>query len=572
MSKRKADDAVVVEDDGSEVMYEDKKVKIEDMDIKVKKEFSPKKEPQAVNMARQAQQAKQAKQETVVGSAKKEEKHEEMTTCPYLDTIDRKVLDFDFEKNCSVSLSNLNVYACLVCGKYYQGRGKKTHAYTHSLEADHHVFINLCDEKIYCLPDGYEVRDPSLWDIQYNLHPTFTRSQVVRLSNNNNFTHALDGTDYLPGVIGLNNTKSTDWLNVVVQMLVRIGVFRNFFIFEKNYSNARGECNSLLVRRFGELVCKMWNPENFHGHISPHELLQAVMTRSNKKFRIGKQADPLHFLSWFLNTMHRDIQKLTPGKKKKHSPVTKSFQGKITVFHDTPAPANEDDEDGAEQKWNTTQSEKNFLYLSLDLPPAPLFKDSMDHNIIPQVPLFDLLNKFDGEKAEYGADGSRTRYLIKELPKYLVIHVKRFKQNNWFTEKNPTLVNFPIRNLDMKTYKASTEAPSEHQLEKLSIKELKQKCAVRKIDVSKVVEKDELVGKLIASYATQKIPTKYDLIANICHDGKPDKGTYRVHVYHDSSDTWYEMQDLHVWSTETMPQLVAISETYIQVYKLQSTA
>lgn len=41
--------------------------------------------------------------------------------CPYLDTIDRSILDFDFEKLCSVSLLNNNVYACLVCGKYFQG-------------------------------------------------------------------------------------------------------------------------------------------------------------------------------------------------------------------------------------------------------------------------------------------------------------------------------------------------------------------------------------------------------------------------------------------------------------------
>jgi hypothetical protein len=41
--------------------------------------------------------------------------------CPYLDTINRQVLDFDFEKLCSVSLSRINVYACLVCGKYFQG-------------------------------------------------------------------------------------------------------------------------------------------------------------------------------------------------------------------------------------------------------------------------------------------------------------------------------------------------------------------------------------------------------------------------------------------------------------------
>ncbi len=41
--------------------------------------------------------------------------------CPYLDTINRGLLDFDFEKLCSVSLSKINCYACLVCGKYFQG-------------------------------------------------------------------------------------------------------------------------------------------------------------------------------------------------------------------------------------------------------------------------------------------------------------------------------------------------------------------------------------------------------------------------------------------------------------------
>ena len=41
--------------------------------------------------------------------------------CPYLDTINREILDFDFEKLCSVSLSHMNVYCCLVTGKYFQG-------------------------------------------------------------------------------------------------------------------------------------------------------------------------------------------------------------------------------------------------------------------------------------------------------------------------------------------------------------------------------------------------------------------------------------------------------------------
>lgn len=94
---------------------------------------------------------------------------------PYIIASDYvlQVLDFDFEKFCSVSLSNLNVYACLVCGKYYQGRGQKSHAYTHSLEAGHHVYINLRTEKVYCLPDGYEINDPSLDDIRHVLNPRY---------------------------------------------------------------------------------------------------------------------------------------------------------------------------------------------------------------------------------------------------------------------------------------------------------------------------------------------------------------------------------------------------------------
>lgn len=57
--------------------------------------------------------------------------------------INRPLLDFDFENVCSVSLSNVNIYACLVCGKYYQGRGRSTHAYFHSINEGHRVFMSL---------------------------------------------------------------------------------------------------------------------------------------------------------------------------------------------------------------------------------------------------------------------------------------------------------------------------------------------------------------------------------------------------------------------------------------------
>ena len=46
---------------------------------------------------------------------------------------------------------------------------------------------------------------------------------------------------------------------------------RDFFLRPENYA----DCQSLLVRRFGELVRKVWNPRAFKGQVSPHEFMQA---------------------------------------------------------------------------------------------------------------------------------------------------------------------------------------------------------------------------------------------------------------------------------------------------------
>ena len=53
-------------------------------------------------------------------------------------------------------------YAVVVCS----GRGKNSHAYTHSVQVDHRVWLNLHTLKFYCLPDNYEIIDPSLEDIK----------------------------------------------------------------------------------------------------------------------------------------------------------------------------------------------------------------------------------------------------------------------------------------------------------------------------------------------------------------------------------------------------------------------
>lgn len=100
-------------------------------------------------------------------------------TCPYLDTVNRDMLDFDYEKKCSVSLSTTNVYCCLVCGKYFQGRTLNTYASKHSMEMDHHVFISMKNGRIYCLPDDYEVFDSSLNDIKVCTRFLYYRQLVL---------------------------------------------------------------------------------------------------------------------------------------------------------------------------------------------------------------------------------------------------------------------------------------------------------------------------------------------------------------------------------------------------------
>lgn len=117
----------------------------------------------------------------------------------YLDTINRQILDFDFEKLCSVSLSNINVYACLVCGKYFQGRGPKSYAYFHALEVSHHVFVNMGTKKVYVLPEGYEVKNKSLDDIKYVVDPYYTKDEVTKLDKEVTDAFDLSGKRYRPG-------------------------------------------------------------------------------------------------------------------------------------------------------------------------------------------------------------------------------------------------------------------------------------------------------------------------------------------------------------------------------------
>ncbi|SBT82334.1 U4/U6.U5 tri-snRNP-associated protein 2, putative [Plasmodium ovale] len=569
--------------------------------------------------------------------------------CPYLRTINRNLLDFDFEKLCSISLSNLHVYACLVCGLYFQGIGKGTYAYTHALEANHYVFINLETCKTCCVPDNYEIEDASLNDIKYFLKPVYKRDEVEYLCHNLILGKSLDGADFFPGCVGLNNLKHTDYCNVIIQLLCCIIPIRNVLLLFENKQNIAK--NLIIV--LSELIKKIYNPKNFKGVVSPHEFLQAVGIESKKSFKIGTKNDPLDFFLWIISKIHKHSEKTSKKRKKRESIginsnrvlspnsgedqkmghrfddmkntkreektgrikeqksdangtaesnanntegndkgkvekkkkskwmydhvniidycfdgelIIKTKKGKDLEMEESRKENNaqngdntqeegksqhvqgrnkmetydgnmlgeeamsedisgDDDDDELNEGKNYIIQKIPFRTLSLKLPNPPIFKSTTESNIIPQVSIFELLTKYDGETETYLRNKSVPSTLtIAKLPKYLIFSINRFSKNNFFIEKNGTIVNFVIRNLDMKDY----------------------------------VHQD---------YVHLNPVTKYNLIANIFHSGSVNAGSYKIHVLHQPTNEWYEIEDLHVISI--LPQLVLLPESCVQLYQRQ---
>jgi len=265
-----------------------------------------------------------------------------------------------------------------------------------------------------------------------------------------------------------------------------------------------------VLSSLAELIRKMYNPRNFKGLVSPHEFYQAIGRASGKKF-YNTQQDPVALYSWLMNYLHKKLR-----NRDGSSMLFDIFQGEVQVKL---CPATDEA--------RIIESKEKTLLLTLELPDEPLFKDNLD--FIPQVPLFNLLEKFNGEKpfetiAKGGESREIRRYSLRRIPPYVVIVIKRFRNNNFFIEKNPTIVTFPLKGLDLRDYIHPDCQPANPE-------------------------------------------TKYDLVANVCHDGKPEKGSYKVQSFHHPTSQWFEIQDLRV--TPVLPQMVALTESYIQVYQRQ---
>ena len=584
--------------------------------------------------------------------------------CPYLDTVNRSVLDFDMEKVCSVSLSTQNVYCCLVCGKFLAGRGKATPAYTHSVQHGHFVFLNLTAESVaeaqtqqtqqtqpgrgrfYCLPDNYEIVDPSLDDIKFSLAPTYSPADIARLENDNrDLSRDQHGASYLPGFLGLNNLGCTDYVNAAVRALSHVRLFRNYFL--RADSIEYKQCRSVLVHRLGDCLRRLWSPRSLKSNVSPQGLVNAVSTATNtgtnRRFQLsnsssgkaGGSTECMDFFNWLLSEVHRALT-LTTGaaaaattstsgsssssssSAKASSIVTDCFQGVVEVTEQRRrAGAAAGAKAGADDvPWKESKRRVPFQHLSLDLPPPPLFKEGDEQLIIPTVNIYELLKKFDGKQwteTLRGEEHVRRRYRILKLPPVLVFHLVRVSDKTGFRkERNPTIVTFPLRHLDMKDYcstavsapaPTSAPVPAAEALHGMTVPQLKavvkahgtaaQLAALTGCDKKQLLQAAtsacaDAVAAAAASVAAQAQKNKYSLLANICRESTQatalqgisvgattesalsrvsvsNSKAFKIHLQNRPTKQWFELEDLHV--TELEPSQIGVSEASILIFE-----
>lgn len=100
----------------------------------------------------------------------------------------------------------------------------------------------------------------------------------------------------------------------------------------------------------------------------------------------------------------------------------------------------------------------------------------------------------------------------------MFLKIERFGENNFFKEKNFTIVTFPLTGLDLTEFLPAGSSSA-----------------------------------------------KYDLIGNVIHMGTAQTGSYKVQKMHQVSKEWFEIQDLLV--DKILPEQVSVSESYLLLYK-----
>lgn len=190
----------------------------------------------------------------------------------YLDTINRKVLNFDMPIECRSTLTTTNIYICLVCNKYLQGGSINSPAYMHAVDTGHHIFINTKNSDFILLPEHLTLsksRADELRDIKLLLDPTFDEFDFDKTAV---YGQSLSGQKYHVGFIPLVNDAEVSGNNISIAhnmlyyALLHLSCLRDVLL-KHNISDQQPLTNEL-----SKLTKKLWSKYLFRNITSSYSI------------------------------------------------------------------------------------------------------------------------------------------------------------------------------------------------------------------------------------------------------------------------------------------------------------
>lgn len=260
---------------------------------------------------------------------------------------------------------------------------------------------------------------------------------------------------------GIRNLGTTCYLNSIVQTLFLLSQFRQL-IYDAPVDQIKDKENSVLFnlkRLFYHLQTSQY----------PCDSTQFCLAFTKPNFHVNRHQDAHEFLKLLLSSIEKEQSSL------KNS-IQSLFQGKILV--------------------NTLEKHSHSIL-------SQISEDISDISIDLYKTLDKSLKSFNDVFELEDNSGHLTQSFLSELPKVLIIHLKRY-------EADPEIPSHIIKKNDSLSYNDT-------------------------IDIKGIMSKDKLNQE-----------TKFRLFSIVAHTGFIEAGHYKMFCQPEMDDNWYEFNDSSV--------------------------
>ncbi|CAG5122907.1 unnamed protein product [Candidula unifasciata] len=365
-----------------------------------------------------------------------------------------------------------------------------------------------------------------------------TKSSLSNLSSSSSMSSG--NSKYKDGGrVGLRNLGNTCFMNSVLQCLSNTRLLLEWCLDERylqdinvTTSNMKGS----LIKAYANLMQAMWKSKT-DGSVSP-DAFKTQIQKFAPRFMGYAQQDSQEFLRYLLEGLHEDVNRVT----KKPAPIIlddnqlekRSDSGKAQEYWK--AYLNRDNSMIVDIFVGQLKSELNFAscgHRSVTFDPfwdlsIPVVKGPNEVSLDDCIRLFMKEEELAAEERPMCTKCKSRRsctksFSIQRFPKILVLHLKRFSQQERFGRKLTTLVDFPIKNLDLSEYASDSKAGEQ---------------------------------------------VRYDLYAVSNHSGGTSSGHYTAYCRNPYSGEWYYFNDARVSSIRS--NQVVSPEAYVLFYELSS--